>query len=251
MKQSSFISPNIRPGLFNRVGTRHFHVDCQDHSHISEIAHFSHQISGFPSRGNTVFALHPGPQRESIPEAYSGHHPAQLDAPENDSFTSTALDHYDNSAAEKLLIALFSHFMPITIELEEVVLVIGWDGSISRDFTQIDSKMLTIPPAANVTPQKFSFEYHHSVNIQKQDNQPNAHHLVQKLSEADVVVGSIYVFDAGEYFAYRTNAFIETPQDKGESIILEAGRFRQVMSELGYCLPTRTTLERVVGIWQN
>lgn len=249
MNTDDFISSNIRTGLFNRVGTRHFHVDCHDHSRIADIARYIHREHGFPSRTNRVVSLHSGPQRLLIPDAYAEHHPVHDDAPEDDSFTSTSLDPYSHDETERLLNDLFSRFSPITVELEEVVLVVRWDGILERDFKKLDVNSLELTGARSLTPKHLTFEYHHSINIPKEDTQPDVTALIAALQEASVIVGSVYVFDSTDYLAYRTNAFIAPPTDDGQAIVEEASRFQAVVRRLGYSLPTRTALERVVNIW--
>ena len=250
MNFDDYISPNIRKGLFNRVGTRHLHVDSENVKLLPDIARFSFEHSGFPSRTNRVVELLGGPQREMMPEAYEDHHPATTDEPLRDSFTSTALQDYDHTLVETLLRDTLRRYEDVTIELEEVVMVVGWDNEISMRFEPIDGIDYQLRDVKVSTPHFLKFEYHHGFNLPKSSTRLDGKKLVDDWNSAGVTVGSLYVFDAPDYVAYRTNAFIEDP-GAGESVAEENRIVREVLASRGMDLPVRTALERVVGIWHS
>lgn len=244
-----YSSPNMQSKLFNRVGTRHFHVDAKDLSKLSEISEKAFSHSSFPSRTNLVLALVGGPQRDILPEAYEGHHPATTETPINDSFTSTALQPYSHTEAEDILNITLSEYSNIILELEEVVMVIDWDGTVYKHFDSIDTVEYQLEASTAQIMPSVPYEYHHGFNIPKGQKPVNSDLLISSLSEHGVSVGSLYIFEADGYLAYRTNSFITEPNE-GETIINENKIFAKVLSNLGFVLPVRTTLERVVGIWR-
>lgn len=245
-------SPGLEHGTLNRIGVSHIHIDgARDPAVVFGIVK-ELEAKGDLGKFNYVVQSTGGRQRAELPEVYESHTPIIEGQETLDFFSSNIVKNREDAIqAVNLIKSKIKDIPGAIVELEQVVGWYdnhGWKWIGHKD--ELDPIQATEVESA---PQHtWPYEIHHGFNLPKNSETPpiELEKLMRDCEKAGIVMGGWFVFDKGEEWAFRSNAF-----SKDSDIRKVVEREQQALNIIldGYKQggKTRTLVESVLGIWHS
>ncbi len=250
MKKISFRSPELTPEYFSTLGVIHDHFDgTGDPDRISTALLQPLSKKGNWSKINYVEEFIAGPERALLPLVYQSHTPKIAGEETIDFFTTTS--HNDRADVVNFLNSLlFANFTRHAVGMIECEQVIGVLKHGQEEWLPNKKRIAIIrPEEVNLIPSRtLSNEIHWGFNISKNMFRLSLNHLGEYLTMHKVMFGGLFLFDRGDSWGIRSNAFHD---EKGlrERVLKEQKVFQTFLKSEGITAELRGVIEKIICVY--
>jgi len=250
MQQIAYRSPGLAAGFLNTLGRLHIHVDSFSDEDITTAIVRELELRGNPGKINRIYDFIAGHQRELLPAIYKAHTPTTEQQEALDFFSTTLVHSRDNAIEVVNFIGKeLRGTSGAIVELEQVV---GWleAGKWQWLDTALHISNIEGTEVEFVPQLSWPFEVHHGFDLAKTVPLVSLTRLLRFCRQSKVVVGGWFIFDKGDRWACRSNAFRKSP-GLHQSVQNEQQAISRFLQEEGYKIHVRTLVEKVIGIWHS
>ncbi len=247
MNKVPFRSQGLPAGFFNELNTIHMHIDGKELGLVVE--HLRRlEARSTRSKINYVERFIAGPQRQKLPEIYESHTP-ELAGEEAFEFFSTShlKDRQDTIQIVNLTGEVLVSAPSTIIEVEQTVAWLGprgWKSLPESSYVEaIQASEVRLTPRPSL-----EFEIHHGFDLPRGGPQIELEELAEFCEKYHIEFGGWFVFLDELKSKYRSNSFCRAGAHKQSETEQSALNFFLAKKAFG---PSRTLVEKILGIWKS